>query len=288
MQIRQGLEAERGRDFDFYDDDVIGLWQDAPVSGPWDEFVRRARVIVNTGRLEEEIGYKLRAGERLAEAKEAVLGDADNWADLVKRGIGGGNLVFRIAQARFRGWIDESRSDALSALTALWARDDLDVASRISDFCRLLPISAASGPGTRTTVASVLLMGMDAEQFPSFGANVFDTAYRFTGYDGPEAGSEEAVIYGCALGFLDRLIEEASERGLELRNRLDAQALVWAIVRRWDDFTGRDHDDEASQGFKPDLDALAGKTLPAGLLPSEHRAAARGQEAGHIPGTAGD
>ncbi len=257
VQIRQGLEAERGRDFDFYDDDVIGLWQDASVSGPWDEFVRRARVIVNTGRLEEEIGYKLRAGERLAEAKEAVLGDAANWADLVKRGIGGGNLVFRIAQARFRGWIDESRSDALSALTALWARDDSDVASRISNFCRLLPTSAASDPGTRTTVASVLLMGLDAEQFPSFGANVFDTAYQFTGYDGPEAGSEEAVIYGHALGFLDRLIEEASERGLELRNRLDAQALVWAIVRRWDDFTGRDHDDGASRGFKPDLDALA-------------------------------
>ena len=267
VQIRQGLEAERGRDFDFYDDDVIGLWQDASVSGPWDEFVRRARVIVNTGRLEEEIGYKLRAGERLAEAKEAVLGDAANWADLVKRGIGGGNLVFRIAQARFRGWIDESRSDALSALTALWARDDSDVASRISNFCRLLPTSAASDPGTRTTVASVLLMGLDAEQFPSFGANVFDTAYQFTGYDGPEAGSEEAVIYGCALGFLDRLIEEASERGLELRNRLDAQALVWSIVRRWDDFTGRDHDDGASLDFKPDLDALAERLyLPVPFL----------------------
>ena len=87
MQIRQGLEAERGRDFDFYDDDVIGLWQDASVSGPWDEFVRRARVIVNTGRLEEEIGYKLRAGERLAEASAGGPGAP---APLLLRGVPSG------------------------------------------------------------------------------------------------------------------------------------------------------------------------------------------------------
>ncbi len=36
-------------------------------------------------------------------------------------------------------------------------------------------------------------------------------------------------MYEHALGFLDRFIEEAQERGLTLRHRLDAQSLVWAI-----------------------------------------------------------
>ena len=269
LRIRQGMEADLRRDFDFYDEDIRSLWQgnEPPPPGPWDRFVGQAQAYVATGRLEtEETNGKLATGRRLAEAREAVLGDAGGWAGLVKRGIGG-NLVFSIAQAKFRGWVDGSSDDALAALQALWTRDDLDYTERISRFCRLFPRSAASGTGTRMSVIAVLLMGLDAEQFPSFGANVFDTAYRFTGYDGPEAGSEEAVIYGCALGFLDRLIEEASERGLELRNRLDAQALVWAIVRRWDDFTGRDHDDGASRGFKPDLDALAERLyLPVPFL----------------------
>ena len=38
-------------------------------------------------------------------------------------------------------------------------------------------------------------------------------------------------MYEHALGFLDRFIEEASERGLELRHRLDAQSLVWMILK---------------------------------------------------------
>ena len=261
QQIRQGLETEWDGDVDFYADDVVGLWRNGPPppGGPWDRFVREAQTYVATGRLEtEETDGKLATGQRLAEAREAVIGGAGGWADLVKRGIGG-NLVFSIAQTRFRGWVDGSPDDALAALQALWTRDDLDYTERISRFCRLFPRSAASGTGTRMSVIAVLLMGLDAEQFPPFRVNVFDQAYRFTGYDGPGLDWGEAAIYGHALGFLDRFIEEASARGLELRHRLDAQSLVWQVVRRWGEFT--------SQGFKPDLDTLAERLyLPVSFL----------------------
>ena len=36
-------------------------------------------------------------------------------------------------------------------------------------------------------------------------------------------------MYEHSLGFLDRLIEEAADRGLSLRNRLDAQGVVWQL-----------------------------------------------------------
>ena len=71
LQIRQGLEAELGRDFDFYDPD-IGVRLEG--KNLWDEFVNQAQKYVDTGNLEiEEIDYKVVIGRKLAEAREAVL-----------------------------------------------------------------------------------------------------------------------------------------------------------------------------------------------------------------------
>ena len=48
----------------------------------------------------------------------------------------------------------------------------------------------------------------------------------------PDKDADEAALYEHALGFLDRFIEEASERGLTLRHRLDAQSVVWGVLNR--------------------------------------------------------
>ena len=91
-----------------------------------------------------------------------------------------------------------------------------------------LPDSALRGSvGNSTNVASVLLMGLDVEQHPPFRVGVFNNAYDRTGYYRPERGADEVTLYEHALGFLDRFIQEAAERGLELRHRLDAQSVVW-------------------------------------------------------------
>ena len=56
---------------------------------PWDEFVNRAKAYVQTGQLEsQEINYKREIGQRLEAARAAVLRESEDWADLVKRGIG--------------------------------------------------------------------------------------------------------------------------------------------------------------------------------------------------------
>ena len=231
QDIRRGLEAQRGRDFGFYDNDVSSLWRNGAASNPWDGFVNRAKEYVAKGNLDsEEVDYKLRIGARLSEARNAVLEQSDDWQAVVKRGIGG-NLIFSIEQAKLRDWIDESSDDALLALQALWTRDNSSFSERIRDFCSLLPRSASSGSGSRTAVAAVLLMGLDAEQFPPFRISVFDPAYDQVGYGRPPQGAGEAEIYEHALGFLDRFLDEASRRGLELRHRLDAQSVVWAVER---------------------------------------------------------
>ena len=260
QEIRRGLEAQRGSDFGFYDDDVSSLWRNGAASNPWGGFVNRAKEYVAKGNLDsEEVDYKLRIGARLGEARNAVLEQSDDWQVLVKRGIGS-NLIFSIEQAKLRDWIDESSDDALLALQALWTRDDSSFSERIRDFCSLLPRSASSGPGSRTAVAAVLLMGLDAEQFPPFRVRVFDPAYDQVGYGRAAQGADEAEIYEHALGFLDRFMEEASRRGLELRHRLDAQSVVWAVERNQGEPPVDDHEGAESEEHDPDMSSLEGMT----------------------------
>ncbi len=249
QEIRLGLEAQRREDFGFYDDGVSVLWRNGAASSPWDIFVNRAKAYVASGKLDsEETDFKLRIGMRLTEARNAVLENADDWQAAVKRGIGG-NLIFSIEQAKFRDWIDESPDDVLLALQALWTSDDSSFIERIRDFCSLLPRSASSGSGSRTAVVAVLLMGLDPEQFPPFRISVFGRVYDEVGYGKPAQGAEEAEIYEHALGFLDRFMDEASERGLELRHRLDAQSVVWAIDR-----SGVEPPEEETESEEEDFD----------------------------------
>ena len=227
-QIRPEIEARYGDD-DYYRPEVRALWDDKYSSDLWDKFVGRAREYYDTGKLEsDEIEYKLEISGKLVAARNAVMDRADGWAELVKRGIGG-NLVFSVEQKKFRDWIDESSDDALFALQMLWGGDEDEPSGRIDSFCKLLPAPASSSSGTRTTLASVLLMGLDVEQYPPFRVTPFGKAYRQTSYGDPAQGASEAETYEHALEFLDRFIEEASGRGLPLRHRLEAQSLLWAI-----------------------------------------------------------
>jgi hypothetical protein len=185
-QIRPEIEARYGNgDYVYYRPEVRTLWDSNYSPDLWNDFVKRAQQYCATGRLEvEEIEYKLDTSSKLAEARRAVNEEADDWAVLVKSGIGS-NLVHPIQQAKFRGWVDESPTEALFALQMLWEGDEDNPVERIDSFCELLPARASSGPGTRTTIASVLLMGLDVEQYPPFRMNAFNAGYRQTGYGEP-------------------------------------------------------------------------------------------------------
>ena len=234
----------------------------------WDEFVRRAKEYISTGKLEsDEIEYKVEINRKAATAREAVLDGADDWAALTKSCLGG-NIIHFTQQDNFRRWLDASPGDALNALRAIWTRDDLSVSERARTFSSLFPRSVTSGPGTRMNVISVLLMGFDVEQYPPFRITLFVKAYDLTGYGRPEQGADEAALYEYALGFLDRFIKEAKERGLHLRHRLDAQSVAWMIQDPMTETLGPDDDGgDTTPTYTPDLQALAEKVyLPVGFL----------------------
>ena len=233
QQIRPRLEAEHGDGIHLYEDPIRMQWDDSYKPNLWDEFIGRAKALVNAGiiELEGEKTYKTDIGTKLADAREAVLNDSPDWPRLLRTGLTGFEyhpLPWQISD-QFRNWITES-ADNVKALQAFWAEGDLSVIDRIRPFSNILPRAVASRPGATTNLASVLLMGLDTEQYPPFKITAFSGAYQRTGYVMPERDADEAALYEHALGFLDRLIEEASKRALPLRHHLDAQTVAYRTM----------------------------------------------------------
>ena len=73
-------------------------------------------------------------------------------------------------------------------------------------------------------------MGRDPLRLSIYKARTFQKGFLLTGFAEPNDDADEADVYAHALSFLDRIIEEASRRGLALRDRLDAQGVLWCVV----------------------------------------------------------
>ena len=204
----------------------------------WDEFVRHANELIESGNLVKwETQYKLEVGCKVAAAREAVLGGADDWAESLKKALLAQQPVDRRVLDDFNRWCLEYPSKASEALEELWSGSDspASVGERIRAFSRLLPQNVVAGQwrrGTRTTVVSALLMGLDIEKYPPFTIRKFEEAYETSGYKCPEKKDDEAELYQHALGFLDHLISEARTHDIHLRHRLDAQSVVWQITSK--------------------------------------------------------
>ena len=245
---------------------------------PWDEFVRRAKVYIDSGKLaEEETNYKVEIAGKLAEARRAVLAGEGGWQDKITDGLrnkggkhGAGNLLNWRGLDNFEKWLHDSPADALLALRAIWTEDDASISQRIHSFSDRLARPVSGGVGVRARLAAVLAMGLDVERHPPFMTSTFEHAYGQTAYAKPDKEAEEAALYEHALGFLDRFIDEAERRGLPLRHRLDAQSVMWAVVGGRgnevdvDDIDGEEKEEES---FVETIETLADSVfLPVEFL----------------------
>ena len=209
-----------------------------PRQKTWDEFVRKANEFIDSGELDErEVKRKLKLGREFAEARKAVLDDAEDWVERFKIGISYRRSHPMTTDGRngLTRWIKQAPDDALGALKAIWEQGDSTIDARIRAFSDLLPDSVIHGLGTRIRAVSVLLMGLDATRYPPFAAGAFENAYKQTGYAQPEGNADEADLYAHALEFLDQFLKEARARRARLRHRLDAQSIVWLWRKLPDD-----------------------------------------------------
>ncbi|HEY6322734.1 MAG TPA: AAA family ATPase [Thermoanaerobaculia bacterium] len=229
-QIRRRLADAHGAGFSFYDSEVAARWQ--PDASKWGQFIEWARRFYRSDSFDrEERDYKLAVAARVQVAREALL-SGRSWREALRDAFLNpqNNLTSWQTNDRFLQWVEQAPESASQALRALWAAEGT-AADRIRGFLERLPDSVVHGPGSRLTIASFLHLAHDPTSYPHYKETQFRKGCDLTGYPRPDKGADEARVYEHALRFLDQLAEEASARGLDLRDRLDAQGVLWMVVR---------------------------------------------------------
>lgn len=199
----------------------------------WDEFVGWAQRYFEAEDFESsERTYKLHIMERVNEAREALHAGSPEWIDRLKRAFGPPNNLTRWqVHSRFLDWCREDPEPAAAALRSIWDTSQ-PLERRFDDFIAMVPANVAR---VSINEASFLHMVLDPQRYPVFRASPVAEAMKLTGYPNPHASGRTpaGARYEHYLGFLDRLIAEAAGRGLTLRDRLDAQSVMWSVTS-WD------------------------------------------------------
>lgn len=197
----------------------------------WREAVKTCgRILSDREAFEHgEIDYKMKISERVKTLFEA-LGNGEEFIPLLEKAFAGpNNLTSFYAHGPFVEWASSHEDDARDALLGL-ADTGSSVSDRIDDFLGVVPGDTPSGPGTRLSIASFLLMGLQPAEHPMYRTRDYQKTEGRLGW--PEVAEEASIgeRYAHHRGFVDWLLKELREAGLDARDMLDAQSLVWILA----------------------------------------------------------
>jgi MoxR-like ATPase len=215
----------------------------------WDEFVHWGRRFFETDDVrDDERKWKHEYATLVEEARDAVLNGSEDWFTKVKRAFTGNDSATNYrAHDKLLKWWAKNLEPAQEALRAIW-NHDLDVTTATERFAQSIPEDALTGNGTIASIASLLISERGVNDLPLYRSDPLFEAYATTGcYAKSQSPSAD---YDFALQFFDRVIQEAAARDLVLPDRLDAQSLVWSVVKREPPSSWSELDRKALKAFR--------------------------------------
>lgn len=224
LAIREVVQPVLGERFSHYDPPFRPLWAEGSTP-EWDGLTRWASQLYELPEFEKaERDYKLEIAKRLTAARTA-LGAEGDWLSALKPGLGGkNNLTPWQTNDSFVKWCEHEPDAAKLLLKRLWDSDEPD----IEGFLEELPEEAVATDGARIAITSLLLSAVDATAYPVFRPTPFDRASSLLGRE--TAGLRSAARYGAFISLLDELRLRLLTGGVSLRDRLDAQSLLWWVM----------------------------------------------------------
>lgn len=178
----------------------------------------------------EEYGYKLALAARLKTTRELYLSGQSDWFERLRRDISSSNLMNQYFMMRLVD-LGRTRPEELrTAVDILWTGDP-EVA-RIDRFTeQLRPYNPEQfSVGGVVGFASILLLGRDPQVFPPYRARAVKKFLKLVGWEDRGANGTPSERYQLLLDALDEMLRLAPEYGIELRDRLDAQGLLWTVM----------------------------------------------------------
>lgn len=185
-RIREVASVGGDPDLDLYEDPFQRIWKE-PAPPRWLEAVDWARKLYAHPDFDQrERDYKLAVAAKVAAARDALLAGDPNWSQKLRAAVtdGQNNLMSWRAHDSLLKWCESETTEAARLLRELW--EPGDTTSRLHTFLAELPREAVSGPGTRVSIASFLLLGVDATRFPFYKSTVRSGFNKLLGLTGPD------------------------------------------------------------------------------------------------------
>jgi 5-methylcytosine-specific restriction enzyme B len=231
--IRAKLSPTYTDGFSFWDEEIRPKWDVGNGKSPattsvWDEFVDWAeKLYANPAFDVDEREYKVRVGARLEAARQAL--DSPDWLASLKAAFAGeNNLTSYFEHGKFLRWAEENPELAREFLRSLW---DGDAAGVLRGAMFEVPRTVLPGRAARASLASFLLMAVDVFDRPFFRNTVYATASRLAGREIVTPAATVEDLYHDFLTLLDELRNSLEARGTPLRDRIDAQGIVWMMAQ---------------------------------------------------------
>ena len=177
-----------------------------------------------------ERDYKVRFAHGLAECRRLLDSDRDralqSLIDALKSPDN--NIVNWRQKAQLLDWIRDSPKRVATVLSNFW-RTDHGTAGPWEAFCSELSKIGIEQNGAQLTVGSTLLMALSPEDNPPIRTTPITNAMKRFDWAPLRSIVDVGAKYLAAIQFLDELRRQASLRNIDLRDRLDAQSVLWCI-----------------------------------------------------------
>jgi hypothetical protein len=180
---------------------------------------------------ENERDYKIRLSGRLQDARAAIPDNPLEGMRLLAAAL-------RSQENNLINWRDMAKlysalgrdPQRFAAQVALLLEGDRPTEDTVRTFCRFLGSIEIFRAGSQLAVVSTLLLALSPYKFPPVRTRAFQAAFAATGDQWFQSGDDAARRWHRSLSYLDYLVESSREFGVELRDHLDAQGVIWCIT----------------------------------------------------------
>jgi|GEM_PF-1416465 len=183
-----------------------------------------------------ERDYKLRLASNFSKSRDLLNSKPSVALEIFRKTFTGkdNNIVDWHSQADVVSWL-RNRPKAVSAsLRNLW--ESLEpVEARFATFTERLADIGITASGTQLAIASTLVMTHSATDFPPVKVGAFRHGLEMLGWEDLSTKPSAIERYLYARSFLDFILKQAPKFKVELRDRLDAQGILWCIGGGWRD-----------------------------------------------------
>jgi hypothetical protein len=231
LVARAALTPQYGEGFDWYRDPLFHRWWKNGKA--WKAFLgwlQRFRAVSSFDG--DERTYKLELAARVREARDLAIAADDGWFEALRGAFHNGtnNLTQWQGHEKFLAWADDDRGAGLATLQKLWTGSDPPV-ERLQAFFDQVPTTGLGPVGERLNIGTFLLMAEDPVSLPPMKITAFRKAWKLTKWGRDADDLRTAEVYERVLVFLDEMVRDSSGWEVPLRDRLDAQGAVWALIK---------------------------------------------------------